>query len=112
MSVFPSSWDEPYPGRGQPRSGFKRVTEDVGHQGHPGAEAAPGAAPSRPADVAAVLAAAGSPRQRELAGEIYARLKAGGDVDDVTDLIGELSRVASAPSQRTFPGGKSHGGGA
>lgn len=35
-------------------------------------------------------AAIQSPQQRELAGLIYARLKAGSDVDDVRDLIARL----------------------
>jgi hypothetical protein len=78
-----------------------------------GDEAATPAAQSRPATVAEiVLAAAESPRQREITMQIYARLKARVDVDDVLDFIDELSHVATAQAQRTVFGGKTHGGGA
>src|SRR5437879_6206705 len=41
-----------------------------------------------------------TPRQRDIAVRIYERLKTGAEVDDVKDLIAELSRTATADQQR------------
>lgn len=38
--------------------------------------------------------------QQAIAGRIFERLKAGADVDDVKELIGDLSRTATAEQQR------------
>lgn len=41
-----------------------------------------------------------TPRQRELAERIWDRFAAGDDVDDVRDLIAELSRTATEDAER------------
>jgi hypothetical protein len=52
------------------------------------------------ADYGAELLAGQTPQQQEIAGRIYERLKAGAELDDVKDLIAELSRTATADQQR------------
>lgn len=46
-------------------------------------------------DIGNEFAAGESPRQRQLAEDIYAQLKAGAGVDDVKHLIGQLSQAAT-----------------
>jgi hypothetical protein len=52
------------------------------------------------------LSAGGSPQQREIAQRIYTRLKDGASVDDVKDLIGELSRATTAQARNRRRGGR------
>lgn len=52
------------------------------------------------------LAAAQTPRQQEIAKSIYGRLRAGDSVDDIKDLIAEMSRVVTKEqgfARRTSP---------
>jgi hypothetical protein len=46
------------------------------------------------------LLAGQTPQQREIAEKIYDRLKAGADVDDIKDLIGDLAYTATADERR------------
>lgn len=46
-------------------------------------------------DIGDELAQGESPRQQQIAGEIYDQLKAGASVDDVKHLIGRLSQAAT-----------------
>jgi hypothetical protein len=41
-----------------------------------------------------------TPKQKELAGRIWDRFVAGDDVDDVRDLIAELSRTATEDAEK------------
>ena len=66
-----------FPRRDQPRAAVP--TEPAGPSG-----SAPYGA------VAQWRAATEGPEQREIAGQIYTRLKAGASVDEVTDLVGRL----------------------
>lgn len=50
--------------------------------------------------VADELLANQTPRQRELAQQIWDRLSAGDEVDDIRDLIADLSRTATEDAKR------------
>lgn len=101
MTRFPTAWDEPFvPGPDPERDGSRH-----GYQGRPHSNPRDQAAAPRPSDIAAELAAGASSRQREIARNIYARLKAGADVEDVRPLIGDLSRAATEQAHRSSRGG-------
>ena len=55
---------------------------------------------SKAARVGDYLLAAQTDRQRDLSARIYDRLKAGAEVDDVRDLIEELSRTGTEDLRR------------
>jgi hypothetical protein len=46
------------------------------------------------------LLAGQTPQQREIAERIYHRLRSGAEVDDIKDLIGDLSYTATADQRR------------
>lgn len=105
MTRFPTGWDEPFvPDPDQEKGGSRRA---AAHRlpGRPAGGSQDQAAARRSADTAAALATGASPRQEEIARHIYARLKAGADVDDVKSLIGDLSRAATEQAHRSSYGG-------
>ncbi|MEZ0094779.1 hypothetical protein [Streptacidiphilus sp. EB129] len=69
--------------------------------------APPAPSAAQPGSVAALWqSATESPEQREIAGAIYARLKAGAQVDDVTDLIGRLRQSVTRRARVVGQGGQ------
>jgi hypothetical protein len=46
------------------------------------------------------LLAGQTPQQREIAEQIYHRLRAGAEVDDIKDLIGDLAYTATVDQRR------------
>lgn len=85
MVRFPTSWDEPY------RPEYRE------HQPSRHETPARAARPPRDPDevLTETLTAAQTPRQQELAGQIYSRLKGGADVADVKGLIEEMTQVTT-----------------
>ncbi|MHA6760033.1 hypothetical protein [Streptacidiphilus sp. PAMC 29251] len=65
---------------------------------------------SKAARVGDYLLAAQTDRQRNLSARIYDRLKAGAEVDDVRDLIEELSRTGAEDLRRYRAAEKQHQG--
>lgn len=64
------------------------------HERRGGAEPV-AADPPRPGTAAQWKSTIESPQQREIAGQIYTRLKSGADVGEVTDLIEQLRGAVS-----------------
>jgi hypothetical protein len=64
---------------------------------------------SKAARVGDYLLAAQTDRQRNLSARIYDRLKAGAEVDDVRDLIEELSRTGAEDLRRYRTAGQHQG---
>lgn len=93
MVRFPRSWDEPY------------VRDPDDNRGAPPRRASPrprrASSRDKP-DLETTLAAAGSPRQQELAQRIYARLKAGAQAEDIQDLISDLAHTAGEQIRRSL----------
>lgn len=103
MVRFPGSWDESY--RPEPENDRYRARS----RSAPVRREAD-RAEDKTDRIARTMEARETPRQQELARCIYARLKAGAEVDDVRNLITEMGRTMAEESRAPGWFGPSAGG--
>jgi hypothetical protein len=76
------------------------VHSESSHATVPAAEVSDPGNAAAAKDLGEQLLAGQTPQQREIAEKIFDRLKAGADVDDVKELIGDLAWTATVDERR------------